>query len=157
MDMKECEVMHTIAQAKIEDLEEVVVLFDQYRIFYGQNSDLNNARIFISDKLEHKESVILLVKDKVEGNAVGFAQMYPSFSSISMKKMWILNDLFVIEKYRRQGIAQSLLDEAANVARITKAKGIELSTASDNVNAQRLYERNGYKQDEVYYHYSLEV
>jgi len=157
MDARECEVMHTITQATIEQLEEVTLLFDQYRIFYGQATDMVNARIFISDKLEHNESVILLAREREEGKAVGFAQMYPSFSSISMKKMWILNDLFVIEKYRRQGIAQSLLDAATNVARTTKAKGIELATASDNIQAQRLYERNGYIQDEVYYHYFLEV
>ncbi|OAB43794.1 acetyltransferase [Paenibacillus glacialis] len=149
--------MYSTIQATIEDMEEVILLFDQYRIFYGQDSDTINARIFISDRFDNNDSVILLARDTTEGAPIGFVQMYPSFSSISMRKIWILNDLFVIEKYRRQGVAQSLLDAATNVARITKAKGIELSTASDNVNAQRLYERNGFRRDEVYYYYSLEM
>jgi len=157
MGMKGREGMHTIVQATKEDMEEVIILFDQYRIFYGQDSDTINARIYITDRFDNNDSVILLARDTAEGDPIGFVQLYPSFSSISMRKMWILNDLFVIEKYRRQGVAQSLLDAATNVARITKAKGIELSTASDNVNAQRLYERNGFSRDEVYYHYSLEV
>lgn len=149
--------MQVINEATINDLEEVVVLFDQYRIFYGQDSDKDNARIFISDRFEHNESVILLARDTAEGELVGFIQMYPSFSSVSMKKLWILNDLFVIDKYRRKGVAQSLLDEAAKYARRTNAKGLELSTAIDNVIAQRLYERNGYEKDELYVHYELEV
>ncbi|WP_245699772.1 GNAT family N-acetyltransferase [Paenibacillus glacialis] len=155
--MKGREGMYSTIQATIEDMEEVILLFDQYRIFYGQDSDTINARIFISDRFDNNDSVILLARDTTEGAPIGFVQMYPSFSSISMRKIWILNDLFVIEKYRRQGVAQSLLDAATNVARITKAKGIELSTASDNVNAQRLYERNGFRRDEVYYYYSLEM
>lgn len=147
--------MQVINEATMDDLEEVVILFDQYRIFYGQESDRDNARIFIADRIEHNESVILLTK--VEGENAGFIQMYPSFSSVSMKKLWILNDLFVIDKYRRKGVAQSLLDEAAKYARKTNAKGIELSTAINNDIAQRLYERNGYEKDEVYVHYELEV
>jgi ribosomal protein S18 acetylase RimI-like enzyme len=149
--------MHVIIEATIEDLEDAILLFDQYRVFYGQDSDLINARIFISDKFVNNESVILLARDTSDGKPIGFVQMYPSFSSVSMKKLWILNDLFVIEKYRRQGVAQSLLNEAANVASRTKTKGIELSTASDNVNAQRLYKRNGYLKDETYFHYGLEI
>ena len=149
--------MHVIIQATMKDLEEVVVLFDQYRTFYGQESDTNQARTFISSKFENNESVIMLARDTIDDESIGFIQMYPSFSSVSMRKIWILNDLFVIEKYRRQGVAQSLLDEAAHYARKTKAKGIELSTASNNVNAQRLYELNGYEKDEVYVHYGLEI
>lgn len=147
--------MQVIHEATMDDLEEVVILFDQYRIFYGQEGDMDNARNFIAARIKHMESVILLAK--VEGENAGFAQMYPSFSSVSMKKLWILNDLFVIDKYRRKGVAQSLLDEAANYARKTNAKGLELSTAINNDIAQRLYERNGYEKDEVYVHYGLEV
>lgn len=149
--------MQVIHEATMDDLEEVVILFDQYRIFYGQESDMDNARIFITDKIRYKESVLMLAKETGEGELVGFMQMYPSFSSVSMKKLWILNDLFVIDKYRRKGVAQSLLDEAANYARKTNAKGLELSTAINNDVAQRLYERNGYEKDEVYVHYELEV
>ena len=89
------------------------------------------------------------------GTAVGFTQLYPSFSSISMKRSWILNDLYVVEDYRRRGVAQLLLESAKGYAKQVKSKGLGLSTANNNLNAQRIYERNGYKQDEEFIHYYL--
>ncbi|MDF2958823.1 MAG: hypothetical protein K0S39_558 [Paenibacillus sp.] len=87
----------------------------------------------------------------------GFTQLYPVFSSISMKRSLILNDLFVKEEYRKQGIAQLLLDEAKNYAKQMNAKGLELCTAIDNERARRLYERNGFVQDQEFFHYFLSV
>ncbi|MCR8630496.1 GNAT family N-acetyltransferase [Paenibacillus radicis (ex Xue et al. 2023)] len=145
----------TYAQATIHDLEDAVPLFDQYRIFYGQESDETSARAFLFERLVARESVIFIAKDRTHEKAVGFMQLYPSFSSISLKRSWILNDLYVVEAYRGNGIAQQLLEEARNYAGACAVKGIELATAQDNVRAQRLYERNGYKKDEQFYHYYL--
>ncbi|MCR8845623.1 GNAT family N-acetyltransferase [Paenibacillus sp. SC116] len=144
-------------QATIQDLEAVAEIFDQYRIFYGQQSDVTQARAFLFDRFEHRESIIFIVRDKSTRAIAGFTQLYPVFSSISMERSLILNDLYVGESYRRQGIAQLLLDEAKQYAQSIKAKGLELSTAIDNKQAQRLYERNGYGRDEDFYHYYLSV
>lgn len=48
-----------------------------------------------------------------------------------------------------------MLEEARRYAVQIKAKGIELSTAVNNLQAQRLYERNGYVKDQDFYHYFL--
>lgn len=144
-----------VQQATIEDLEELSHLFNEYRIFYQQTSDINRAKAFLFDRFEHRESVIFLVKEIESLKAVGFTQMYPSFSSVSMKRIWILNDLFVLDEFRRNGVAQLLLDAAKNYAIQTKAKGIELATAFDNNKAQKLYERNGYIKDDALFHYFL--
>jgi len=100
------------------------------------------------------ESVIFIVKD-AEEDKFGFTQLYPSFSSISMERSWILNDLFVDEDYRKQGIAQLLLDAAQQHGQLTGAKGIGLTTGKNNVTAQRVYERNQYIKVEEFYHYDL--
>lgn len=144
-----------VQQATIEDLEELSHLFNEYRIFYQQTSDINRTKAFLFDRFEHRESVIFLVKEIESLKAVGFTQMYPSFSSVSMKRIWILNDLFVLDEFRRNGVAQLLLDAAKNYAIQTKAKGIELATAFDNNKAQKLYERNGYIKDDALFHYFL--
>ena len=88
---------------------------------------------------------------------LGFTQMYPSFSSVSMQRNWILNDLFVIPEKRKQGVATALLEKAKEFAMETKAKGLRLSTGMDNHLAQRFYERLGYKRDEAFYHYYLHL
>lgn len=142
-----------IYQATLEDLEGVSNLFNSYRVFYQQSSDLKGAETYIKKRLENKESVIFVVKDKQE--YVGFIQLYPTFSSISMKRAWILNDLYVDEQARKQGIGEMLLQKAKDFAIQTGANSISLSTAPDNYSAQRLYEKHGYKRDEQFYHYDL--
>lgn len=142
-----------IYHATIEDLEGVSKLFNLYRMFYQQPSDLEGAKAYIKNRLESKDSVILVVKDNQR--YVGFTQLYPTFSSISMKRTWILNDLYVYAEARNLGIGEMLLHEAKDFAIETGAKSISLETAPDNYAAQRLYEKNGFKRDSEFYHYEL--
>lgn len=144
-----------VYQATLEDLEGVANLFNLYRIFYKQESDLEAAEAYIKERIKNKESVILVVKD--QHNYVGFTQFYPIFSSVSMKRVWILNDLYVEKKFRKQGVAQLLLDKAKEYAIETGAKSISLKTALDNYSAQRLYEKNGYIVDSLFNHYELKL
>lgn len=144
-----------IFQATIEDLEGVSYLFNLYRIFYQQESDLESAKTYIKERIENKESVLFIVKDKQ--NYVGFTQLYPTFSSISLKRAWILNDLYVDKKARKQGVGELLLHKAKEYAIETGAKSLSLSTAPDNYSAQRLYEKTGYKRDTQFYHYELDL
>jgi ribosomal protein S18 acetylase RimI-like enzyme len=146
-----------VSQATIDDLEQLASLFNEYRIFYKQGSDVEKARAFLFDRIENRESVIFVVKDCERNIAIGFTQLYPSFSSISMKRSWILNDLYVLEAHRGRGAAQRLLDTARDYAKQTNAKGLALSTAIDNERAQQIYERNGYERDNEFYNYYLTI
>jgi ribosomal protein S18 acetylase RimI-like enzyme len=146
-----------VSQATIDDLEQLASLFNEYRIFYKQGSDVEKARVFLFDRIENKESIIFVVKDCERNIAIGFTQLYPSFSSISMKRSWILNDLYVLEAHRGRGAAQRLLDTARDYAKQTNAKGLALSTAIDNERAQQIYERNGYERDNEFYNYYLTI
>ncbi|MFP7255069.1 GNAT family N-acetyltransferase [Terribacillus goriensis] len=143
----------TVIRASIQDVKETAILFDQYRQFYKQVQDLIGAEAYITERLEKDDSAIFLAKDGDE--YVGFTQLYPTFSSIGMKRAWILNDLYVAENARKQGVGEKLLDVAEAFARETGAGSIALSTAPDNEKAQRLYERKGYERDKQFYHYEL--
>lgn len=144
-----------IHQATTQDLEGLSNLFNLYRLFYEQKSDLEGAKAYIKERIEKQESVIFVAKD--EQNYVGFIQLYPTFSSISMKRAWILNDLYVDEKARKKGVGELLLHKAKEYGITTGAKSISLSTATDNYSAQRLYEKNGYKVDSEFFHYELDL
>lgn len=144
-----------IYQAGIEDLEGVSNLFNAYRMFYEQTSDVEGAKGYIQKRLENEDSVIFIVKNNQK--YIGFTQLYPTFSSISMKNAWILNDLFIDPEARKQGIGEMLLHKAKDYAIKTGAKSISLSTAPDNFSAQRLYEKNGYERDSQFYHYELSL
>jgi ribosomal protein S18 acetylase RimI-like enzyme len=146
-----------VSLATIDDLEQLASLFNEYRIFYKQESDVEKARDFLFDRIENRESVIFVIKDYEQNVTIGFTQLYPSFSSISMKRSWILNDLYVLEAYRGRGAAQRLLEAARDYAEQTNAKGLALSTAIDNERAQQIYERNGYERDNEFYNYYLTI
>jgi ribosomal protein S18 acetylase RimI-like enzyme len=137
-----------------DDVSSVALLFDAYRVFYNQPSSLPAAFDFLEQRLSNNESVIFLAIMKNE--AVGFVQLYPLFSSVQMKKSWILNDLFVTDAARNQGIGEALLQQAIQHGRETGAAFLLLQTASDNYRAQSVYEKNGWiKAQDFFYEYPL--
>ena len=141
-----------ISRAGPADLDALAVLFDAYRQFYGQPSDVPRARDWLRSRLRVGESVVLLAR---RGGAVlGFVQLYPMFSSVRTAKTWILNDLYVDPAARRGGIARSLLDAAAKFAREDGAAGISLETTQDNAAARALYRAAGWNEDATQW-YSL--
>lgn len=142
-----------IRQAGLDELDKVVPLFDNYRIFYGQDSDVEAARQFLLSRMAHGESVILLAWRGRQ--TLGFCQLYPSFSSTSMTRTFILNDLYVDARARRQGVASLLLEAAADYAARLGATGLALSTAVDNHSAQALYEKHGWQRDLQFFGYEL--
>ncbi len=144
-----------IYQATMNDLDGAADLFNMYRTFYLQTPDLDGAKAFIRKRLENEDSIIFVAKSNHK--YVGFTQLYPTFSSISMKRAWILNDMFVDATARKQGVGEQLLQKAKEFANKTGAKSITLETTPDNEVAQRLYEKNGYNKDDQYYHYYLEL
>jgi len=144
-----------VVHAGPEHLEALAPLFDGYRQFYKQASDVNAARAFLGARLQREESVIFLALESARG--LGFTQLYPSFSSVSMRRLWILNDLFVSPEARGKGVGEALLARAAEFARDSGAVGLQLETATDNFPAQRLYERCGWKRETDFYTYVLEV
>ena len=144
-----------IRTATTADVETLVPLFDGYRVFYREDSDLDGARAFLSARLERRDSEIFVALDE-GGAGLGFVQLFPSFSSVSMKDLWILNDLFVAHEARGKGVARALMDRARRLAVESGAKGLILETESDNVPAKRLYEDLGWTIDGTD-HYQLLV
>ncbi|MBL3641454.1 GNAT family N-acetyltransferase [Bacillus sp. RHFB] len=141
----------SIQKATLHELESLTELFDLYRVFYEQTSDPARAREFLRERLTNGESVVFMAFD--EGNPIGFVQLYPSYSSVSMMRSWVLNDLFVKESARKKGFGEELLNAAIAFARETGAKGVSLETGKDNVKAQRLYEKIGFSRESNHFYY----
>jgi len=145
----------TVRQAVLTDLEALVPLFDGYRQFYGRASDPDAARKFLMARFNHHESVLFIAHDG--DTPVGFTQLYPSFSSVSLARVFILNDLYVHEHARRKGVASKLMGEAAEFARSLSTVRLSLSTATTNDTAQALYQALGWKRDEQFHVYHLAI
>lgn len=144
--------MTDISRASISDLAELHPLVEKYREFYKQPENPKTVQ-FLTDRLENDEAVVFIAR--VAGNPVGFTMIYPTFSTVSLSAVWLLNDLYVTETSRGQGIANLLMDAAEAAAREAGATRIFLRTAHDNTPAQALYESRGWKQDEVFRRYDL--
>lgn len=140
-----------ITKATVEHLAELVKLFDAYRVFYEQKSDLLKAKKFLTERLQNNDSLIYIALDD-DGKGLGFTQLYPTFSSVSMQRFYILNDLFVLPEMRGKGIGESLLKTAQKFTKSINYKGLALETATDNP-AQKLYERLGWQRETDFYHY----
>lgn len=141
----------SIRQAVLAEIDELALLFDQYRQFQGQPTDLVAAREFLRARFDHGESIIFLAHDGKQ--SIGFAQLYPSFSSVALRRVFILNDLFVAEVGRRQNVATRLLAAVEEYAWALDASRVTLNVARSNTPAQALYEARGWQQDDHFFMY----
>ena len=149
-----------IKQAGIEDIETIIPLFADYRTFYKLESDPVQLRNYLYERLTNNQCVIFLAtinESGVDEIPVGFTQLYPGFSSLSLKNTWTLNDLFVAPEARRSSIGQELMDRAKQMAKDSGASKVTLLTATDNVTAQSLYEKLGYERETAFYGYNLRL
>lgn len=146
----------SIRRAGSSDLDALAPLFDAYRQFYAQPSDLPRARAFLAERMARDESAVWLAERG--GNALGFTQLFPMFSSVRTARVWVLNDLYVAADARRDGIARRLLDAAVQFARDDGAARIVLETGRDNVAARALYHAAGWAEDDSqWYGLSLSI
>ncbi|WP_296313937.1 hypothetical protein [Winogradskyella sp. UBA3174] len=81
----------TIVKANIDHLEHIVPLFNAYRSFYRQKTDKEGAEKFLIERFQKKDAILFIAY--IENDAVGFIQLYPLLSSVSMKSMYLLNAL----------------------------------------------------------------
>jgi GNAT superfamily N-acetyltransferase len=139
-----------IKKAAAEDVKLITPLFDAYRIFYKQPTDEKAAAVFLQERLTNNESVIFIAF--ADDIAVGFCQLFPIFSSVGLKRTWLLNDLYVKENARGKGIAAALLQQAKEFGITTNARWLLLQTGADNDTAQSVYEKNGWKRVGDYFY-----
>ena len=143
-----------ITKASIEYLDGIAEIFDNYRVFYNVQSDISNSANFIYERIKKEDSIIFIAFSE-ENSIVGFTQLYPSFSSVSMKRVWVLNDLFVLAEPRKSGIGSALVKTAIEFAKKDGAIRVSLSTAKDNP-AKKLYEQLGFVESSFkFYNYSI--
>jgi ribosomal protein S18 acetylase RimI-like enzyme len=143
-------------QATLAHLEELSLLFDAYRVFYAQASDIERARNFVQERLTENDTVFFIAVDR-SGKGCGFVQLFPIFTSVGTQKHWLLNDLFVHNAHRGEGLGRELIRKAKAFALQTKAKGLLLQTALDNTTAQALYEKEKFLRDETTYWYEWTI
>ena len=146
-----------IVQATLEHLDQLTPLFVTYREHFGQLPYPDSSRKFLEKRISRKESVIYLALADDEDKLLGYCQLFPSYSSLSLKRVWILNDIFVAEDARRMLVADRLLQTAKQMAKETNAVRMRVATSVSNEVAQKTYESIGFREDTRFKNYTLEL
>lgn len=131
-----------IRKATLSDVVPLIVLITEFRKFYKQESNPEKLQTFLEERIHKEDSEILVAV--VENQLAGYAQLFPSFSTIKLNKIWILNDLFVLEAFRGKGIASLLIKTILKFSKATQRKQVWLLTGNDNKSAQQLYSKLGF-------------
>ena len=134
----------TILKATTNDIDKLAPLFDAYRVWYRKPADMDGAKRFLQERLEKDESTIFIAVNDNKA-CLGFVQLYPSFSSTRLSKMWILNDLFVKQEERGKGHSKALISRAKKLCKETQAVGLLLETETNNHIGNRLYPSVGFE------------
>jgi GNAT superfamily N-acetyltransferase len=145
-----------IAPVSAEQLEALLPLIAAYQRFYEvAEIDEGRNRSFFRRFLAPSEDGLLVGAHR-DGRLVGYACLYWHFSSLEATESVLMNDLYVIEGERGNGVGRALIEASAEVARERGAAYVEWSTAPDNEIAQRLYDSTGAERSE-WFSYELRV
>jgi ribosomal protein S18 acetylase RimI-like enzyme len=137
-------------------LHDTAKLFNSYRIFYKQESDIDACYKFLKNNLDNNRSIIFLVIDHND-QTVAFSQLYQSFCSVEMKPICYLYDLYVDKESRGRNYSKFLMNYIIDYFKSIDVKRLTLDTAMTNTIAQNLYESIGYKKETEFitYNYTL--
>jgi ribosomal protein S18 acetylase RimI-like enzyme len=144
-----------IEKCNLNHLPQLAMLFNEYRVHFGQESDLAVSYNFLKDRIENNQAVIFAATHEDSRELMGFTLLYPMYSSLKAQSTWTLNDMFISERYRKFGVATRLLEQVSTFGADTDAVWITLKTGVENTRAQVLYEKFGFRKDEGHYYYYL--
>lgn len=145
----------SIVRATLPHTAQVAPLFDEYRRFFTEKSDLQRSTEFISERLRNQDSVVFLALDGDTG--IGFIQLYPLFSSWYAKRIWFLSDLYVAPEARRNSVGRELVQRVVDYANETGASSVMVELPFSEPHLQRFYSAFGFQKDEVFDLYRLKT
>ena len=136
-----------IREVKTSDLDQLSILFNSYRIFYGKESNIDISKKFLESRISNKDSKLFICE--VNNILTGFVQLYPLFSSVRVSKYWLLNDLFIDSEFRGNGYSKLLIDRAKELVLESGACGMMLETEKSNKIGNSLYPKTGFKINDL--------
>lgn len=83
---------------------------------------------------------------KVGGKSVSYAIFFFTYSSFLALPTLFLEDIFVLDEYRRQGVGKKMFDFLKETAKREGCGRIEFTVLKWNKLAQEFYEKNGAKR-----------
>lgn len=144
-----------IIQATCDHLDLLVPMFVRYRELYGARPMVELSRTFLEQRITDKDAIVYLAFSQENNQLVGFSLLYTSYSSLSLRPVWILNDIFVIESARRKQVARTLVIRARDDASAANAVRLRVATNTYNNTIRKMYESLGFYENPQLTNYIL--
>ncbi|MBE2894995.1 GNAT family N-acetyltransferase [Spirabiliibacterium falconis] len=142
-----------IFKAEVWNLDLLLPLFEHYRSQLGSPANPERARLFLSNRIRFSESIIFLAVDEQE-RAIGFAQLYPHWSSSQLSRYWQLSDLFVYSAANQTDAQKQLLHKCREFVKFTQSQRLVLDAMGTQ---QTFWESLGFKLDSNKQRFELRV
>ncbi len=137
-------IKHSIKRVEVADLDELMPLMRAYCDFYEVSPPDVDLLALVTALIDdpEREGVQQLARDP-GGRVAGFATLYWTWSTTNASRIGIMNDLFVAERARGQGVAEQLIEACRAECAHRGARRLTWQTAPDNLRAQAVYDRIG--------------
>ena len=133
-----------VKRANEQYFPEILGLIKEFSGFQGTPEKVTITLEQMINESAFFQCFIAEVDDKV----VGFASFFFAYYSWSGKALY-LDDLFVKEEFRKQGIGKKLLEAVIDFAKSEKCKKIRWQVSKWNANAIEFYKKMGAQINEV--------
>ena len=133
-----------VRPAVAEDWQDFLVLVDGLYQEFDEDRPPSGRLARLFDGAVADDSSFKLLFAVAEDELCGLLSMAIVPTTQGATCFFYLDDVFVLEQYRGQGIGTELMREAVNHARSSDCVRMELGTRRDNIRARRLYERLGF-------------
>jgi GNAT superfamily N-acetyltransferase len=118
-------------------------LFDEYRQHYGANPAPEAVATWMQEQVLSARAQIYVAGHDQEAYGICSIAVVPA--ALTLRTVWLVRDLYVSPRLRRQGVARGLLTHVAHEARVAGAHRLSLQTETANVRAIELYAGNDFE------------
>ncbi|PNZ39544.1 GNAT family N-acetyltransferase [Mammaliicoccus vitulinus] len=141
-----------ISRLQVNEVNKIIPIFNEYRVYFGEQSDIDAAERFLYENLSSDNAVIFIAEDN--DDVIGFIQLYTMLSSMKMSELLIINDLYLTAKARGQRIGEKLMHQVFKYGKENGYETIYLETEKSNIGGNRLYTKLGMQIDDEHNYYS---
>lgn len=151
--------MHEILEVGPKDFESVKDIIYESKLIDEKLLNLENAVLFIKDKLNRNKAKIFIKKE--QDIPVAFIILHYKVSPLSkIRYNWHISYLYVKPAFRRKHIGRNIMLKCIDYAKMTKVDHISLNTDTENFAAHQLYEGFGFIRKNFisnYYYYEMKL
>jgi len=148
-------VLIRVRKGRRADAEQFLGLVLALAEFEHLDPPSKQGRMRLVDDIFRRKRVNLLVASDGR-RLVGYALYFYTYSSFVAKPTLYLEDLFVLEEYRKRGVGFSLFRKCVEIAVAEGCGRMEWAVLTWNAKALRFYERLGARRMSDWYVYRLD-